>query len=270
MTHAFLLALMLLVTPALANAGSDTTPAAQALAALREMRVLNYRIQTRFHVGALAGNDTRPFDGLRRDVARFDALMGVLRTASHEGGLRVAVSDVDARWQAVRWFTTNDLPVRGGEPLPKDIAYDRARRPASIAPMKIAGQQLAASLVDAMMAIPGPREPQSNIDFALAALEFQYIAYRYADLAGIDPLTDDTNEPSLAILEAAFVRRRAMLVQRYGNDPRWQEHLDKLDVGWRFVQPALASARVSPIPILVSAYVAAASEALRSAYSPIE
>ncbi|MFZ5755605.1 MAG: hypothetical protein ACOY3X_01725 [Pseudomonadota bacterium] len=244
--------------PAISNAA----PADDALAALREMRVLQYRIQTRFHVGVLAAADTGPYENLRADVVRFDDAMTRLQTATRRGRLRVPLGAIQDRWQDVRWFVTADLPTPTAEILPREIAYDRARRPAVIAAMKIAGQHLAGALVNGMMAIPAPREAQANIDFALAALELQYIAYRYVDLAGIDPLLDISGEPSLAILQPAFARRLQMLQEHYGNDAALSAPLKTLRTAWLFIEPALAHAQSAPVPVLVSRYTSLATDAL--------
>lgn len=244
--------------PAMANAA----PADDALAALREMRMLNYRIQTRYHVGTLSAADTTPYEHLKQDVRRFDEALADLQTAAVRGHWRVPVAAIADRWQSVRWFAVQDLPVPSPEILPREIAYDRARRPASISAMKIAGQQLAAALVDGMMAVPAPREPESNIDFALAALELQYIAYRYVDLAGMNPALDISGEPTLEILETAFNKRMKSLDLRYGDDPAFAEPMRILRASWLFIAPALPRAQEAPVPVLVSRYTSLATDAL--------
>lgn len=257
-----LVSLLLLTTALLLPLPALAAPADDALAALREMRMLNYRIQTRYHVGTLAATDTGPFENLRQDVERFDNTLAALQGAVRRGHLRVPIDSIASRWQAVRWFATQDLPIPSTEILPPEIAYDRARRPPSIAAMKIAGQQLAATLVDGMMAIPAPPEPESNIDFALAALELQYIAYRYVDLAGIDPLLDISGEPPLSVLETAFIARMQALETRYGDDPDYADSMRAVRVAWLFIRPALSRAREAPVPVLVSRYTSIATDAM--------
>ncbi|MFP5441146.1 MAG: hypothetical protein ACLGHJ_06615 [Gammaproteobacteria bacterium] len=253
-----LTSLVATLLPALAIAA----PADDALAALREMRMLNYRIQTRYHVGTLAAADTQPYVHLKQDVQRFDDAIADLQAAVSRGGWRVPIAAIADRWQSVRWFAVQDLPVPSPEILPREIAYDRARRPASISAMKIAGQQLASALVDGMMAVPAPREPASNIDFALTALELQYIAYRYVDLAGMNPALDISGEPSLEILETAFGKRMASLESRYGNDPAFAGPMRTLRASWLFIAPALPRAQDAPVPVLVSRYTSLATDAL--------
>lgn len=252
-----LVALLSALLPATAVAA----PSDDALAALREMRMLNYRIQTRYHVGTLTA-DAAPFENLRQDVERFDNALIALQDATRRGHLHVQANSIAERWQAVRWFATQDLPVPSTEILPKEITYDRARRPASVAAIKIAGQQLAAALMNGMMAIPAPQESPAHIDFALAALELQYIAYRYADLAGIDPLLDISGEPALPVLESAFVQRVAAMELRYGNSPEFTEPMRVLRASWLFIQPALSRAREAPVPVLVSRYAGLATDAM--------
>lgn len=257
----FIVALIVFLA-ALAPVAATAAPADNALAALREMRMLNYRIQTRYHVGTLAAADTGPYEHLKQDVERFDEVIARLQASSIRTRWRTPVERIADRWQSVRWFAVQDLPVPSPEILPREIAYDRARRPASISAMKIAGQQLAATLVEGMMAVPAPKEPASNIDFALAALELQYIAYRYIDLAGADPELDISGEPSLAVLETAFGKRMQMLEARYGDDAGFAEPMRVLRASWLFIQPALGTARETPVPVLVSRYTSMATDAL--------
>ncbi|MFZ5722843.1 MAG: hypothetical protein ACOY33_04185 [Pseudomonadota bacterium] len=256
--HTALCCLFLLLLPGIPLAA----PADDALAALREMRMLNYRIQTRYHVGTLAATDSGPYENLKQDLQRFDDALAVLQAASRRGRMRIPVDAIADRWQSVRWFVTQDLPVPSAEILPREIAYERARRPLSIAAMKIAGQQLAAELVNGMMAVPAPPEPSEHIDFALAALELQYIAYRYVDLAGQDPLLDISGEPTLPELEQAFVARMQMLEGRYGNDPACADAMRTLRASWLFIRPALPHAQDAPVPVLLSRYTSLATDAM--------
>lgn len=261
----FILALCALtLAPSIAIAAG---PDDEALATLREMRVLNYRIQTRYHVGALAASDDMPFRHLKQDVQRFEQALGDLQAADTTARWKLPLDLLESRWEAVRWFATTDLPTPRPEILPREITYDRARRPASIAAMKIAGQQLAAVLVETMLAVPAPREPQSHIDFALAALELQYIAYRYVDLAGANPELDISGEPTLPILETAFHQRMAGLESRYGEDPAYAAPMRVLRASWLFIQPALSRAQSAPVPVLVSRYTSLATDALLPVYT---
>lgn len=257
---------ILLMLPAAASAA----PADDALAALREMRLLNYRIQTRYHVATLAAADPGPIANLRADMDRFDSALEKLRNAAAAMPSRghptrrpvIPVEPIRDRWQDVRWFVTADPPVPTAEILPPAIAFDRARRPAAIAAMKVAGQQLARALIDGMMAVPAPPEPPANVDFALAALELQYIAYRYVDLAGIDPVLDISGEPALPVLATAFDQRLAQLQSRYGDDPYYDRPMRTLRGAWLFIKPALPTAQNAPVPVLISRYTSLATDAL--------
>lgn len=270
-----LLRLAILLTPLLAillmlPAAARAAPADDALAALREMRLLNYRIQTRYHVATLAAADPGPIANLRADIDRFDSALAkldraVTATAGHRRTTRrpaIPIEPIRDRWQDVRWFVIADPPVPTAEILPPAIAFDRARRPAAIAAMKVAGQHLARALIDGMMAVPAPPEPPANIDFALAALELQYIAYRYVDLAGIDPVLDISGEPALPVLTTAFDQRMAQLQARYGNDPYYDRPMRTLRGAWLFIKPALPTVQSAPVPVLISRYTSLATDAL--------
>ncbi len=259
--------LLLMFSTFAPSIASAAMPADEALAALREMRVLNYRIQTRYHVGALAAGDSLPFTHLKEDVQRFESALADLRAADAAKHWNLPLALLDNRWETVRWFASQDLPTPLPEILPREITFDRARRPASIAAMKIAGQQLAAVLVNTMMAVPAPNEPPSNIDFALAALELQYIAYRYVDLAGADPELDISGEPTLQQLEPAFQERMVLLENRYGKNTGYADAMRVLRASWLFIQPALSRAQNAPVPVLISRYTSLATDALLPIYT---
>lgn len=265
--RALLMLLLLMFSTFAPSIASAAMPADEALAALREMRVLNYRIQTRYHVGALAAGNSLPFTHLKEDVQRFESALADLRAADAAKHWNLPLALLDNRWETVRWFASQDLPTPLPEILPREITFDRARRPASIAAMKIAGQQLAAVLVNTMMAVPAPHEPPSNIDFALAALELQYIAYRYVDLAGADPELDISGEPTLQQLEPAFQERMVLLENRYGKNTGYTDAMRVLRASWLFIQPALSRAQDAPVPVLISRYTSLATDALLPIYT---
>lgn len=256
-----LLALLALLGATTANAA----PADDALAALRELRILNYRVQTSAHVLPVSGNGNAARETLQRDIGRAESLLDQLDGTSRRGNLRLPMGDVRRAWgqlrnTAVLAMGVPQLPAR--EPADTNAPAGRA---AWRDDMKLAGQRLAEALMRAMTAIPGPDEPASNIDFALAALELQYLAYRYTDIAGTDPAKDASGEPALLLLRDAFERRLRDLRQGYAATPQ-APVVERLDTHWRFLRPALGRAERAPVPLLFARYVTDATDAMIPAF----